>query len=50
VPPLRSLDTPTQREPAEMLTSGYLERLGFKYKPATPATMYSHPTKLGMRP
>jgi hypothetical protein len=39
----------TPREPAEMLSSGYLERLGFKYKPATPATMYSHPTKLGMR-
>jgi phospholipase C len=33
-----------------MYTSGYLERLGFKYKPATPATMFRHPSKLGMRP
>jgi hypothetical protein len=33
-----------------MLAGGYLERLGFKYRPATPATMYSHPSKLGMRP
>ena len=38
-----------RRTPAEMLTSGYLERLGFHYKPATPATMYRHPSKLGMR-
>jgi phospholipase C len=37
------------REPAEMLSSGYLERLGFHYRPATPATMYRHPSKLGMR-
>ena len=50
VPAVGALDRPTPREPAEMLTSGYLERLGFKYKPVTPATMYSHPTKLGMRP
>jgi phospholipase C len=38
-----------EREPAEMLSSGYLDRLGFHYKPATPATMYRHPSKLGMR-
>jgi hypothetical protein len=31
------------------VTSGYLERLGFKYKPATPATMYRHPSSMGMR-
>ena len=30
-----------------MVTSGYLEYLGFDYKPATPATMFSHPSKLG---
>jgi len=30
-----------------MVTSGYLERLGFDYRPATPATMYRHPSKLG---
>jgi phospholipase C len=47
IPPLPSLQVP-DRKPAEMLSSGYLERLGFHYKPATPATMYRHPTKLGM--
>jgi phospholipase C len=31
-------------------SSGYLERLGFDYRPATPATMYRHPSKLGLRP
>jgi phospholipase C len=31
-------------------SSGYLDRLGFKYRAATPATMYRHPSKLGMRP
>jgi phospholipase C len=50
LPPLPSpLATGRDRQPAEMLSSGYLERLGFKYKPATPATMYRHPSKLGMR-
>jgi phospholipase C len=34
----------------DLLTSGYLERLGFKYRPATPATMYRHPSTLGLRP
>jgi phospholipase C len=33
-----------------LLTSGYLERLHFDYRPATPATMFRHPSKLGMRP
>jgi phospholipase C len=50
LPPLPSPLTARSREPAEMLAGGYLERLGFKYRPATPATMYSHPSKLGMRP
>jgi phospholipase C len=27
-----------------LLTSGYLERLGFKYRAATPATMFRHPS------
>jgi hypothetical protein len=42
-----------QRKPHDLdklRSSGYLERLGFKYRPATPATMYRHPSKLGMRP
>jgi phospholipase C len=33
-----------------LITSGYLERLGFDYRPATPATMYRHPSALGMTP
>jgi hypothetical protein len=37
------------RAPAEMLTSGYLERLGFHYRPPKPSTIYRHPSKLGMR-
>jgi phospholipase C len=32
-----------------LVSSGYLERLGFHYRPATPATMYRQPSKLGMR-
>jgi phospholipase C len=33
-----------------LYASGYLDRLGFKYRPATPATMFRHPSKLGMHP
>lgn len=38
---------PRPHDLSRMLTSGYLERLGFKYHPATPQTMYRHPSKLG---
>jgi phospholipase C len=31
-----------------LVTSGLLERLHFDYKPATPATMFRHPSKLGL--
>jgi phospholipase C len=41
---------PKPHDLQSLLTTGYLERLGFTYKPATPATMYRHPSKLGMRP
>ncbi|HWF56072.1 MAG TPA: alkaline phosphatase family protein, partial [Solirubrobacteraceae bacterium] len=41
---------PKPHDLSKLLTSGYLERLGFKYRPATPATMFRHPSKLGMRP
>jgi phospholipase C len=41
---------PKPHDLANLLTSGYLERLGFKYRPATPATMFRHPSKLGLRP
>jgi len=30
-----------------LLSSGWLERHGFKYEPATPATMYRHPSSMG---
>jgi phospholipase C len=42
----------SERKPHDaynMVTSGYLEKLGFHYKPATPATMFRHPSKLGLR-
>jgi phospholipase C len=42
-------ERPKPHDLQKLLTSGYLERLGFKYRPATPATMYRHPSKLGMR-
>jgi phospholipase C len=55
-PPLLSLpllDTSAARakphDLAALYTSGYLERLGFDYRPATPATMFRHPSKLGLR-
>ncbi len=34
---------------ADLHTSGYLERLGFKYRPATPSTMFRHPSSMGHR-
>ncbi len=43
---------PSDRKPHDaytMVTSGYLEKLKFNYKPATPATMFRHPSSLGMR-
>jgi phospholipase C len=53
VAPLASLATPDRAKPHDLqslVTSGFLERLHFDYKPATPATMFRHPSKLGMRP
>ncbi len=32
-----------------LVSSGYLERLGFDYKPATAADMFRHPSKLGFK-
>ena len=40
---------PKPHDLSNLLTSGYLERLGFKYRPATPATMFRHPSSLGLR-
>ena len=33
----------------EMRTSGYLERLGFKYRPATAATTFRQPSEITSR-
>jgi phospholipase C len=30
-----------------LYTSGYLDRLGFRYRPATPDTIYRHPSSMG---
>jgi phospholipase C len=52
VPLLSSDGASNDREPHslyDMVSTGYLERLHFKYRPATAATMYRHPSKLGMR-
>jgi phospholipase C len=41
---------PPARKPHDLYalhTSGFLERLGFEYRPATPATMFRHPSSLG---
>lgn len=43
--------TPERAKPHDLqnlVTSGYLERLGFDYKPATAATMFRHPSSLGL--
>ncbi len=45
-------DLPLERKPHDlytMVTSGYLERLGFDYRPATPATTFRHPSTLGLK-
>jgi hypothetical protein len=42
-------ERPKPHDLAKLVTSGYLDRLHFKYRPATPATMFRHPSKLGMR-
>jgi phospholipase C len=43
-------ERPKPHDLQKLLTSGYLERLGFKYRAATPSTMFRHPSKLGIRP
>jgi len=41
---------PKEHDLAVLHTSGYLERLGFRYRPATPGRTFRHPSKLGLRP
>jgi phospholipase C len=41
---------PKEHDLAALHTSGYLESLGFHYRPATPARTFRHPSKLGLVP
>jgi phospholipase C len=40
---------PKEHDLVDLLTSGYLDRLGFKYRPATPASTYRQPHKVHAR-
>ncbi|HEX5526141.1 MAG TPA: alkaline phosphatase family protein [Solirubrobacterales bacterium] len=41
---------PKEHDLATLHTSGYLERLGFRYRAATPGRTFRHPSKLGLKP
>jgi phospholipase C len=41
---------PKEHDVVGLLTSGYLERLGFRYENATPARTFRLPSSLGMTP
>ena len=43
---LSSGNRPAPHDMAELVTSGYLESLGFQYRPADPATIFRHPHKV----
>jgi len=43
-------ERPKEHDLAVLHTGGYLERLGFRYRPATPARTFRHPSKLGLKP
>jgi phospholipase C len=58
-PPVLALERSAERRAAKrpkphdlqnLVTSGYLERLGFQYRPATAATMFRHPSIVAKRP
>jgi phospholipase C len=42
-------ERPKEHDLAALHTSGYLERLGFHYRPATPGRTFRHPSKLGLK-
>jgi phospholipase C len=42
-------ERPKEHDLMALLTSGYLDRLGFKYRPATPASTYRQPHKVHTR-
>jgi phospholipase C len=48
--PLEGPSRPKEHDLAALKTSGYLDRLGFDYKPATPARTFRHPSSLGLTP
>ncbi len=41
---------PKPHDLQSLVTSGWLERLHFDYKPAKPSDVFRHPSKLGLRP
>jgi phospholipase C len=45
----RAVERPKPHDLQNLITSGYLERLGFDYKPATAATMFRHPSMVTRR-
>ncbi len=50
--PLASLAAhrPKEHDLGRLQSSGYLDRLGFTYHPATPARTFRHPSKMGLTP
>ncbi len=48
--PLTAAERPKEHDLAQLHTTGYLERLGFDYRPATAARTFRHPSKLGLKP
>ena len=43
---LEQIQRPNDHSVMELVTSGYLERLGFDFKPATAASTYRQPSQL----
>ncbi len=43
-------ERPKEHDLAVLHTSGYLEQLGFQYRPATPSLTFRHPSSLGLKP
>ena len=48
--PALARERPKEHDLAALHTSGYLERLGFDYRPATPHLTFRHPSSMGLRP
>jgi phospholipase C len=46
-PPAPLAERPKPHDVAKLATSGYLERVGFHYRPATAATTFRHPATMG---